>query len=141
MPRVRIPGLPVLLSFSLISQSRRWLAASLLCGVGVLAACGSGDRGDVVVLWRLADGRSCVDTSMVRAIVTVAGQTPEVPFESRCSQTAENNRATVIQATAGARLLVRGETVAKTVVYRGEVRVPSPVPALLDVTLSYTGGQ
>ena len=37
----------------------------------LVAACGGGSPAEVSVLWRLSDGRSCVDTSVVRTVAEV----------------------------------------------------------------------
>ena len=75
-----------------------------------------------------------------QSVAEVDGQTPRMSYDSRCNQRAELNRIAVPQVPPGARILLRGETLSQTAVYRGEVEVPSPPPPLLDVVLYPTGG-
>jgi len=126
---------------SISQPGRAWRGAVGCAGLlSLLLGCGGGAPADVSVLWRLADGRSCVDTSLVRTVAEVDGQTPRMSYDSRCNQRAELNRIAVPQVPPGARILLRGETLSQTAVYRGEVEVPSPPPPLLDVVLYPTGG-
>lgn len=106
----------------------------------LVAACGGGSPAEVSVLWRLSDGRSCVDTSLVRTVAEVEGQTPRMTYESRCSERSDLNRIAVPRVLPGARIVLRGETLSQTAVYRGLLQVPNPVPPILDAELYPTGG-
>jgi hypothetical protein len=108
--------------------------------LSLFTGCGGGAAADVSVQWRLADGRSCVDTSLVRAVAEIEGQTPRMTFDSRCNQRADLNRIAVPRVAPGARIVLRGESLSQTPVYRGVIEVPSPVPPLLDAVLYPTGG-
>ena len=127
-----------------ISQSDRgWrtaMAATALLSLLDLPGCGGRDPGDVTILWRLVDGRSCVDTAIIRTVAEVEGQTPHMTYESRCNERSEQNRIAIPRVPAGSRILLRGETLSQTAVYRGLIAAPSPVPPCLEVDLYPTGG-
>ncbi len=122
-----------------ISQSG-WLWRAGLLGLCTGLGCGGGAPADVTLLWRLADGRSCVDTAIIRAVAEIEGQTPKTMFEGRCSERPENNRLQLPQVAPGARILLRAETLSMIPIYRGELRVESPVPPFIETELYYTGG-
>lgn len=115
------------------------VATALLPLLG-LSGCGGREAGDVMVLWHLVDGRSCVDTAIVRTVAEVEGQTPHMTYESRCNERAELNRIAIPRVPPGGRILLRGETLSQTPVYRGLVAVSNPVPPFLEVDLYPTGG-
>lgn len=103
--------------------------------------CGGGAPADVTLLWRLVDGRSCVDTAIIRTVAEIEGQTPPTIYESRCSQRPENNRLQLPAVAPSAHILLRAETLNKLPIYRGEVRIANPVPPVIETELYYTGGQ
>lgn len=123
-----------------ISQSAWLLRGGLLCLLSGLG-CGGGAPADLTLLWRLADGRSCVDTAIIRTLAEVEGQTPKTAYESRCSERPENNRLQLPQVAPGAHILLRAETLSQIPIYRGEVRLGNSVPPLVETELYYTGGQ
>lgn len=123
-----------------ISQSAWLWRGGLLClllGLG----CGGGAPADVTLLWRLVDGRSCVDTAIIRTLAEVEGRTPRTAYESRCSERPENNRIQLPQVPPGAHILLRAETLSEVPIYRGEVRLGNSVPPFVETELYYTGGQ
>lgn len=103
--------------------------------------CGGGTPVDVTLLWRLVDGRSCVDTAIIRTVAEIAGQTPPTIYEGRCSERPENNRLQLPAVAPSAHILLRAETLNKLPIYRGEVRIANPVPPVIETELYYTGGQ
>lgn len=123
-----------------ISQSAWLWRGGLLCLLGGLG-CGGGQPADLTLLWRLVDGRSCVDTAIIRTLAEVEGRTPQTTYESRCSERPENNRVQIPAVVPGARILLRGETLGQVPIYRGELRIGNPVPPLVETELYYTGGQ
>lgn len=123
----------------------RWAAARLsflgLLPLALALGCGGGAPADVTLLWRLVDGRSCVDTAIIRTVAEIEGQTPPTIYESRCSERPENNRLQLPAVAPSAHILLRAETLNKLPIYRGEVRITNPVPPVIETELYYTGGQ
>lgn len=103
--------------------------------------CGGGAPADVTLLWRLVDGRSCVDTAIIRTVAEIEGQTPPTLYESRCSERPENNRLQLPAVAPSTHILLRAETLNKLPIYRGEVRITNPVPPVIETELYYTGGK
>ena len=114
-----------------------WLGLASLSWLG----CEGGTPADISILWRLADGRSCVDTALVRAVAEIEGQSPRMSHDSRCNERSELNRIAIPSVPLGARIVLRGETLSETTVYRGQIQVPNPAPPLLNVDLYPTGGE
>jgi hypothetical protein len=117
--------LPVKNSLSYISQLFRG-ATECLLGLALaflLPGCSSGDVRDAQVAWRLVDGRSCMDT----AVVQVAK--------------AAENQVMVKGVRVGARLRARAQSAQDAVLYRGELRIVEPIPAVIDLPMYYTGGE
>jgi hypothetical protein len=111
--------------------------ALLLLGGG-LVGCAAGDAKDVVVAWRLIDGRSCVDTAVVQVTIDLDGGTTASGI---CHSQPTANRIAISGVRPGATLHAKALSGRQAVLYRAELTVADPVASLLDLALYYTGGQ
>ena len=109
-------------------------------GLALACGCSAANPQDVTVRWLLADGRSCIDAGVVR--VTLATSVPGDPLSSPCPAAPHTDgRITVPALTPGVQLRGSGLSGSDTVLYRGALPLPDPVPPTLDLTLYFTGGQ
>jgi hypothetical protein len=58
----------------------------------------------------------------------------------RCSQDPMQQRVTLAGALPGATLLGAGDSVSEAPLYRGELRLPSPLADEQELVLRYSGG-
>jgi hypothetical protein len=121
-----------------ISHARRFLGF-LFCSV-LTGGCGTAEPTSVEVAWWLADGRSCLDTSIIAWVVEVRDGVGSEPVTGRCRSQPAQNRATVGGVLPDSTLEVRGLTLPGAVVYRGKLRMPDPVPAQVTMSLIPMGG-
>jgi hypothetical protein len=108
--------------------------------VALLAGCSAPSvPQSVTVHWQLVDGRSCLDAAVVSISISGAGGDPTSQL---CpADPSAQGSLLVPSVPPGAQLSVSGLSGSNTVLYRGQVAVPDPVPPQLDVILYYTGGQ
>jgi hypothetical protein len=120
----------------------RFLVTGLFMGVlSGLCACSPGDARDATVLWRLADGRSCLDTAVVQVTLELeGGAMPGATATGVCRAHPAENQLQIKGVLPGAKLRGRGLTAQQTEIYRGEVLAPDPVPAAIELPMSYVGG-
>lgn len=120
----------------------RIVGAALVLGLGLgLFGCASGESKDAVVLWSLVDRRSCMDTAVVQVTVDIeggamAGATANGP----CHANSLENQLPIKGVRAGAKLHAKAQSAQEAIIYRGELRLPDPVPAVIELPLYYTGG-
>lgn len=113
--------------------------AALILGI---SGCASGDAKDVVVLWRLVDRRSCMDTAVVQVTVDVeGGATADATATGPCHANALENQLPVKGVRGGAKLRAKAQSAQEAIIYRGELRIDDPVPGVIELPLYYTGGE
>jgi hypothetical protein len=107
-----------------------------------LAGCTDGDAKDVVAVWRLIDGRSCVDTAVVQVTIDVeGGSSASGSASGLCHSQASGNRIALSGIKPGAKLHVKARSGRDAVLYRADYTAPDPVLPTIDLPLYYTGGE
>lgn len=105
------------------------------------AGCGGEAPRPLVVRWRLIDGRTCFEAGVVLFRFSLAGGALENSEAMvRCSQDPMQQRVTLAGALPGATLLGAGDSVSEAPLYRGELRLPSPLADEQELVLRYSGG-
>jgi hypothetical protein len=117
------------------------LVLGLGLGLGQVG-CAPGDAKDAVALWYLIDGRACVDTAVVEVTVDVEdGATAGAMATGTCHINRFDNQLPVKGVRAGARLVAKAKSAQESIIYRGDLRLTDPVPAVIELPLYYTGGE
>lgn len=122
---------------------RRRLALWALLGLAsfVGAGCGSEAPRPLVVRWRLIDERSCFEAGVVLFRFSLKGGALENSEAMvRCSRDPMQQRVTLAGALPKATLLGEGDSVSEAPLYRGELRLPSPLPDEQELVLRFSGG-
>jgi hypothetical protein len=123
---------------SFIAQLARGATAGLAGAALVFCAgCAQGEAKDVVVLWHLVDRRSCMDTAVAQVTVDVVGGATAT---GGCHANALDNQLPVKGVRAGDTLSARAQSAQEAIIYRGELKLADPVPAVIELPLYYTGG-
>ncbi len=129
-------------SFASFASFVRWsIALGFLIALVLSEACAPGDSKDVMVAWSLFDGRPCTDTAIAKVNLHLEGGAQVGTTASDiCHALAGANRIPLHGVRAGAQLQAQALSAEQAVLYRAELTIPDPVPALISLPLYYTGG-
>ncbi|MFO0575026.1 MAG: hypothetical protein U1A78_13645 [Polyangia bacterium] len=123
---------------------RRRLGLWALLGLAALGAstgCGSEAPRPLAVRWRLVDERTCFEAGVVLFRFSLKGGALESSEAMvRCSRDLMQQQVTLAGALPGAALLGEGDSVSEAPLYRGELRLPSPLPDEQELVLRFSGG-
>lgn len=114
-------------------------AAAMMSAIG---GCAPGEAQDITVVWQLADGRLCVDTAVAKVQIELSdGKSANSIATGACHAHPGENQIPLHAVRPGMTLHGKGLSAQDAVLYRGGVPVSDPVPAVLNLTLYYTGGE
>ena len=121
------------------------LRTGLLGLLGLLALNGAGCGGEaprpLTVRWRLLDERTCFEAGVVLFRFSIRGGALESSeATARCSRDPRQQQVTLAGALPGATLLGEASSISEAPLYRGELRLPSPLAAEQELALRFTGG-
>lgn len=115
-----------------------WKRAAAMLGASLTMGCSSPDMKTIQVHWQLVDGRSCADAGAVRVVIQLEDGSE---FTGRCSLLPDGNRIDIPSVTANSKITARAESAGLAVLYRSSLTLPSMLPDVVEVVLSYSGGR
>lgn len=143
-------------AFSYIAQFTHWLMPSIVAALrqkalpilgaaammSAIGGCAQGEAQDITVVWQLVDGRLCVDAAIAKVQVDFSdGKSASSMATGVCHAHPGENQIPLRAVRPGMTLHGKGLSAQDAVLYRGDVPVSDPVPAVLNLTLYYTGGE